>query len=62
MNKYAYLLNTEKSICPGTHNAACNEFLNGFKQYGYQISECNDIENIISNKYTILLLSSHSID
>lgn len=61
MKKNAYLLNTQSSPCPGTHNAACNEFLNGFKYFGYIVSECNNIDNIIENEYTIILMSNHKI-
>jgi len=54
------LLNTDTCPCPGTHRAACLEFINGFTEFGFvtkesrSLNECADV--------TILVLSSHKID
>jgi hypothetical protein len=54
------LVNIPECPCPGTHHAACTEFIEGFRDYGYQpfvateLKKCNDAD--------ILLLSSHRID
>jgi hypothetical protein len=58
--KKAALVNINKCPCLGTHYPACMEFLNGFTNFGYEIScvtslnECKDKD--------IFLLSSHNID
>lgn len=55
----AILLNTPESPCPGTHYAACTEFLEGFSDYGYIPGVATSIEDISGAEY--ILLSSHKI-
>jgi len=54
------LVNTPESPCPYTHNAACMEFLNGFTEYGFRVSEAKTLEDCRDK--TILLFSSHRVD
>jgi hypothetical protein len=54
------LLDVEQCPCPGTHHAACMEFIQGFNEYGYE-SSCAKSLNDCKNK-DILLLSNHKID
>lgn len=54
------LVNTDKSPCPWTHNAACKEFMAGFLEFGYAASEARVLEDV--KDVDILILSSHGID
>jgi hypothetical protein len=54
------LVNTPESPCPGTHNAACNEFMEGWRDFGYAVSEAHNLDECVGK--TVLLLSSHAID
>lgn len=56
----ALLLNTPMSPCPGTHYAACTEFLEGFCAYGYTTGVASSIEE--AKGAHILLLSNHKVD
>lgn len=58
--KYIALVNTNECPCPGTHYAACMEFINGFKDFGYDTSCITNINDCKDKD--ILLLSSHKID
>lgn len=53
------LVNTPECPCPGTHNAACMEFLEGFTSFGFTVGEALTIDACIGND--ILLLSSHVV-
>jgi hypothetical protein len=54
------LVNTAESPCPGTHNAACMEFLEGWRDSGYDVSEAKTLEDCVNK--SVLLLSNHNID
>ncbi len=54
------LVNTPESPCPGTHNAACMEFLEGWRDFGYAVSEARSLDDIFGK--SVLLLSNHNID
>jgi spore maturation protein CgeB len=56
----ALLLNSPQSPCPYTHYAACTEFLEGFRAYGFEPGVATSIEGACGA--TLLLLSSHAID
>ncbi len=51
-------MNTPESPCPGTHWAACKEFLEGWE--GYEVGEANTLE--ACRGHTWLLLSNHGMD
>jgi hypothetical protein len=55
----ALLLNTRESPCPGTHYAACTEFLDGFSAYGFEPGVARSLEE--ASGAEILLLSSHRV-
>lgn len=52
------LVNTSECPCPGTHGAACREFLAGWD--GFAISEARILEECVGKDW--LLLSNHRID
>jgi spore maturation protein CgeB len=54
------LVNTEECPCYGTHNPACMEFIQGFRDFGYETSEVKILEDCKGKD--ILVLSSHKID
>jgi hypothetical protein len=54
------LLNTPECPCPGTHYAACMEFLHGFTEFGFTIGETNTSTDCKDK--TIIVLSSHVIN
>lgn len=56
----AILLNTPQSPCPGTHYAACTEFLEGFCDFGYTIGVAYSLDTVCNAEY--ILLSSHKVD
>jgi hypothetical protein len=56
----ALLLNSPQSPCPGTHYAACTEFLEGFRAYGFEPGVATSIE--ATHGASILLLSNHAIN
>ena len=56
----ATLVNTTESPCPGTHGAACMEFLEGFTSHGYTIRQAHNLSDCTDSR--ILLLSNHNID
>jgi spore maturation protein CgeB len=51
------VVNTPELTCVGTHNAACNEFLQGFVDYGFTVSEANTLDACVNK--TILLISGN---
>lgn len=53
------LVNTPECPCPGTHNAACMEFLEGFTSFGFTAGEALTIDQCCGKD--ILLLSSHVV-
>ena len=53
------LLNIDDCPCPGTHYAACMEFIEGFTGYGYTYSCIDNINNCKDKD--ILLLSNHKV-
>ena len=52
------LVNTPECPCPGTHGAACREFLAGWD--GYEVSEATRQEECDGKDW--LLLSNHRVD
>ncbi len=54
------LVNTPESPCPWTHNAACKEFLEGWRDFGYAVSEARSLDDCVGK--SVLLLSNHNID
>ncbi len=54
------LVNTLESPCPGTHNAACMEFIQGFRDFGYTPSEALSLEDCKGKD--ILVLSNHGVN
>lgn len=54
------LLNCPECPCPGTHYHACMEFIDGFKDFGYEVSCATSIAGCVDKD--ILLLSDHNID
>ena len=54
------LLNSQECPCPGTHNAACMEFIEGFTEFGFVTKESNNIEDC--KGVNIIILSSHVIN
>jgi hypothetical protein len=54
------LVNTPESPCPWTHNAACMEFLDGWRDFGYTVSEAKSLDDCVGK--SVLLLSNHGID
>ena len=54
------LVNTSESPCPGTHNAACMEFLEGWRDFGYVVSEAKTLDDCVGKN--VLLLSNHAIN
>ena len=54
------LLKTAESPSPGTHRAACLEFIEGFRAYGYETVEATTWEGALG--CSILLLSNHRVD
>lgn len=60
MCKSIALVNTPESPCPWTHNAACNEFIAGWQDFGYTASEARRLDECVDK--SVLLLSCHAID
>jgi hypothetical protein len=56
----AVLLNTPECPCPGTHYAACTEFLEGFCEYGYTVGVATAHNELSGASY--IVLSSHKVD
>jgi hypothetical protein len=54
------LLNSPECPCPGTHYAACMEFIEGFTEFGFAMKESNSIEEC--KGINIILLSNHKIN
>jgi len=54
------LLNSPECPCPGTHYAACMEFIEGFTEFGFAMKESNSIEDC--KGVNIILLSNHIIN
>lgn len=54
------LVNTPQSPCPWTHNAACMEFIQGFRDFGYEPSDATSLEDCVGKD--ILLLSDHNVN
>ncbi len=54
------LVNTPESPCPGTHGAACREFLEGWESFGFSVGEATTLQEC--QGYSWLLLSNHGMD
>jgi hypothetical protein len=60
MSSSICLLNSKECPCPGTHYAACTEFIEGFQEFGFTTTVATCV-NECKGK-SVILLSSHEIN
>ncbi len=54
------LVDTPQCPCPWTHGVACREFLDGWRDHGFQVGEALSLQECAP--YDWLLLSNHNVD